>query len=298
MTEKHAPRTKVLGEQKAEADKEMLDAAFQETPDYRTLVASSDRVVVVGRRGTGKSALALKLGEHWDRTSKTIVIRISPEEHHSIGLRHAMKVFGASFSHVKAGARIAWKYALLAEFAYQLSNYYKFKGTTAEQSLKPHITDWAPIEDDVYGKLRRKLKCITATYTEAEDLIAELPHELKISFLDKAVSDAIVETKFGIAVIIDKLDEGFEPDEMGVAIINGMLHAIIDTKNKLPTMRPVIFLRDNIFRAIQKMDMDFSRNIEGEVLRLHWDEYQLFNLTCARLKRAFSINQEKTLPVL
>jgi hypothetical protein len=32
----------------------MLDAGFIETPDFKTLVSSTERCVVVGRRGTGK----------------------------------------------------------------------------------------------------------------------------------------------------------------------------------------------------------------------------------------------------
>jgi ABC-type transport system involved in cytochrome c biogenesis ATPase subunit len=36
----------------------MLDRWFVETPDYRTLIETSDRTIVAGRHGTGKSALA------------------------------------------------------------------------------------------------------------------------------------------------------------------------------------------------------------------------------------------------
>ena len=48
---------KLLGDIIAENDSHMLDKAFLETTDFKTLVGDSDRCVVVGRRGTGKSAL-------------------------------------------------------------------------------------------------------------------------------------------------------------------------------------------------------------------------------------------------
>ena len=52
-----------LGQGRAEEDSEMLEQAFVETTDYRMLIEGDGRRVVVGRRGTGKSALALKLAE-------------------------------------------------------------------------------------------------------------------------------------------------------------------------------------------------------------------------------------------
>ena len=57
------------------------------------------------------------------------------------------------------------------------------------------------------------------------------------------------------------------------------------------------FLRDNIFRAVQTHDPDYSRDIEGDVLRIHWDEYHLFNMICNRLKKVFNIEQEKNLDI-
>ena len=50
-----------LGDVRAEEDTKMLKQAFVETDDYRTLIERNERCIVVGRRGTGKSALALKL---------------------------------------------------------------------------------------------------------------------------------------------------------------------------------------------------------------------------------------------
>jgi hypothetical protein len=56
-----------------------------------------------------------------------------------------------------------------------------------------------------------------------------------------------------------------------------------------------VFLRDNIFRVIQLRDPDYSRNVEGDVLRLHWEEYHLFNMICNRIRVAFEIEPENSL---
>jgi hypothetical protein len=56
---------------------------------------------------------------------------------------------------------------------------------------------------------------------------------------------------------------------------------------------PNHFLRDNIFRSLSKEDPDYSRNIEGQVIRLHWDWAQLLMLSAKRMKVAFNLDIEK-----
>jgi hypothetical protein len=85
----------------------MLDVAFYETPDYRTLLESSDRPIVVGRRGTGKSALCYELQKYWSRSNAVTVLNIVPEEDQVIGSRLFLKSFGQRYNQVKAGSRIA-----------------------------------------------------------------------------------------------------------------------------------------------------------------------------------------------
>ena len=80
-------KTNPLGDIRAEHDHIMLDQAFYETPEYRSLIEEHTRRVVVGRRGTGKSALFYQLQKHWNATPKTLVVELSPSETDVIGLR-------------------------------------------------------------------------------------------------------------------------------------------------------------------------------------------------------------------
>src|SRR5688500_18494976 len=86
-------RANILGDLRAEADLPMLKAAFLETADYRTLIDTTDRPIVVGRRGTGKSALAYRLAEHWKSARRTDTISLAPTEEQIIGLRAMMPEF-------------------------------------------------------------------------------------------------------------------------------------------------------------------------------------------------------------
>ncbi len=117
----------------------MLSRAFLETADYRTLVETSDRMIVVGRRGTGKSAMALQLRAFLDRDADTAVVTIVPEEHQTIGLRPLAARFGTRFGLIRAGARIAWRYALAMETALALSPVYSFRDRPGYAVLAPHL---------------------------------------------------------------------------------------------------------------------------------------------------------------
>jgi len=52
-----------LGDLQAEAEHVMLESAFYETPDYKTLLENQEYHIVVGRRGVGKSALFYRLSK-------------------------------------------------------------------------------------------------------------------------------------------------------------------------------------------------------------------------------------------
>lgn len=76
-----------LGDTTAENDSFMLSSAFIETADILALIESDDRTVVVGRRGTGKSALFSQLQEHCKKDKKMLIISFSPENKQIIGFR-------------------------------------------------------------------------------------------------------------------------------------------------------------------------------------------------------------------
>ena len=107
----------------------MLDAAFYETPDYRTLLESADRPIVIGRRGTGKSALCYRLTKDFAREKSTAVLWIVPEEDQVIGTRPLLKSLGSKYTQIKAASRIAWKYALIMEVVYQRRNHWQFQSS-------------------------------------------------------------------------------------------------------------------------------------------------------------------------
>ena len=45
-----------------------------------------------------------------------------------------------------------------------------------------------------------------------------------------------------IIFLVDRLDEGYEPDGAGIGIIDGFLHAAIEVKDRVSVCRSIVFL--------------------------------------------------------
>jgi len=286
-----------LGDLRAEADHAMLDKAFYETSDYLSLIESADKTIVVGRRGVGKSALVYQLSKYWNDVPKTRVIPISLDEDQVIGLNPIIELFGNKYRHIRAGCSLAWRYCLMMEIALQIAKYYKFDKADGSQVINQHLKSWRTSGNRTSSRMRNTLIKMLSSDGRPEERIGDLAHVLSLTKIEHAFGCVTNTLAFNCVLLIDKLDEGYEPTGVGVGFVDGIVDATIAINNKHPNVRPTLFLRDNMFRTIARWNPDFSRHIEGQVLRLHWSEYELMNMVSNRLRVAFDIDQEKTLKV-
>ncbi len=287
---------KILGDITAENDSALL-SVFIETPDYKSLIEGAGRLIVVGRRGTGKSAIFKKLEKQFSTDKLTDLILINPEDTDVIGFRSTVKRF-VDFNKTRAATRIIWKYALILESITKLYKNYKIKSLIdADAQVLTHVREWQKCDGSTFTKARSAYKRIQNINQDIEEEIGDIQSKLSISYLQNFLSTLLSNTRRNIRILIDRLDEGFEADEIGTGMIAGIAYATLDLDKRINQLNPVLFLRDNIFRALEKIDPDYSRNLEGEALRLHWDEYQLLNLVAARLKNSFNLQPENSIRI-
>lgn len=293
MAKPIAYRATLLGEQTAENDKDLLLSNYIETAEFRSILETKDSTVVVGRRGTGKSAMYLRLAEFWGSQKGNQVVLVAPEDYQTIGFRGLFKVFDEKYSHVRAAARIVWKYGFLLEILSQISKNYKFKDIFSHYpNSVEHVKRWSPVSGGFLTNLSSILRVILKNIDEPETTISTLSTDLNINDLERDLEALLSESHLKFYILIDRLDEGYENDQTGAAIIAGLIAVVADFNKKFPNIRPVLFQRDNIIRSVAKYDPDYTRNIEGEVIRIHWDTYQLLKLVTKRLNTAFNLNIE------
>jgi hypothetical protein len=284
-----------LGDTRAEVDHEMLTAAFYESPDYLSIVGSRDKTVIVGRRGSGKSALVYKLERVWNQGDKSKVVTVLPEDHHMLAFKGFCDKLGESFTRKKAASKLIWRYALFLEIAEVLADHFRFRSAKGDDILNKHRHRWRKYGSTTLDRIVGLIRDIPK-WPECEDLdIGTLPRALELSQLQPLIADCWQDVDRTVNLLIDRLDEGFERDESGLASVAGIIDAASDLQNRFPKCRVVIFLRDNIARNLERVDDDYSRNIEGQTLRLHWDEYSLLNLIGFRIKVACKRREEKSL---
>lgn len=287
----------LLGDLLAERDSEMLDVAFFETPEYKFLTSALDHTTAVGRRGTGKSALFYRLGKFWTADKELILLKLAPDEIEIFGLRPYADPLGARFNLIRAYYRLAWRYALSMEIAAHISQYYKHTNFPKINSLTESVRAWKNSGATASQRLRSRLRTIPPPTETLDGQIADLAAKLELADLEAALKQSLANAQQPFFILIDDLDEGYEPDQVGIGLVCGIIHGAIDVQARFPNIKTLVFLRDNIFRAVARLDPDYSRTIEGRVLRLHWDEFNLFSMICKRLRIAFKLTDEEDLKV-
>lgn len=284
-----------LGDVRAEHDTKMLEQAFYETPDYRTIIEpeNGSKSIVVGRRGTGKSALVYKLQKHFGSLPGTICVMIAPEDVDIYTLRALLPPFQDRYNLIRATFRLLWRYAIAVESFISISSHYKLP-VEELAPLRKASSEWVKLGPGFLQRLTALARKQVPKDVISEGIVGEIANRLQVNEIEQELSLALHQTKRSAVILIDKLDEGYEPDSGGVAIVAGLAHAISALNGMIKNVRGIVFLRDNIFRSIARMDSDFSRNLEGQVLRLHWDRYHLLNMIANRLRIAFELSHESS----
>lgn len=286
-------RASILGEQTAENDGKLLLENFIETPEYRSVIETKDSTVVVGRRGTGKSAMFAKLVNDWGEQKSTHVIAIAPEDYQTIGFRGLFKPFEVRYSYIRSVAKMIWKYGLIMEMLNHLARNFKTKSKLGSYPVvSDNLKKWNSGNKDFFSRISQVTSPFLKSSIELEEKIGGLHSFLEIEDLESALSELMDYSSVRFCILIDRMDEGYENDEGGAAIVSGAISVSSELNKRHDHVRAVMFQRDNIIRSVQKFDPDYTRNIEGEVITIHWDTYQLQNLVTRRLNSAFNLNLE------
>ena len=283
----------LLGSPRAETDTMMLRDAFLHTSDYALLTQSKDRNFVVGRRGTGKSALFQKVTEYYRKARQTFVLSGQPTEYEAIRLQHLVSRNGASYKHMRATCRVAWTIHILAWVAEKLCDHYKIIKSGHGSFLATYLSERRlQLSDKSVDRCADLIEHGLASGAEPAELPGKLARLYDLRALEQAVKGALVDINWVCVILYDGLDEGWEPTLPAISVLDGLTSAVADLSERQSGIHGILFIRDNMFRALAHRHTDFSRQVEGSTQRLHWDEATLFKFVCSRLKAKLSLEIE------
>lgn len=295
-----AKQGNVLGELTAEADSKMLETAFHESRAYRELVSGTDFRFVVGRRGSGKSALFRKASEALLAEPGVVLLSEHPTEEKVLALQSELERLSPDYIDARRITRLLWKVQILSDAVHAILAHYKAGKLEDFQYLEAFKKHHANIF--AHKGIGRGLASLRHVLAETPNVTARaLPERIADQYALNELQTIVVQAlrRLGrrIVFLYDGLDEGWLPTQTATGLVGGLVKAAAEFKESADGIHCLLFLRDNMLRALAQFDGDYTRNIEGNTLRLHWDEESLLNLVARRLRAAFSWNDQQDIRI-
>jgi hypothetical protein len=265
-----------LGQSFAEYDR-LLERpnVFVETPALRAAVdPQHSKCFFVGRRGTGKTAISL----HLERTKKNTVLLLpqlfaplekffSAEEMLDVHQR-PFKTLVTSFKRALLHeVLISWKRRGLFSFDRASAIVTRERNFLEDYDCDLRILTF--IEEGFEALNSEQDRDWLRTINRSKDLANEVQR-----LWDKAYGETVV--------LIDRIDESWDGSDKAVVLLMALMHAAVELTSGFDFIRPLIFLRENVFERVRLIDKEFAR-LETFVVALDWTRELLLELVERRL---------------
>src|SRR3989339_225031 len=263
-----------------------LKEYFVETGAFNRL-KENKKSIILGNRGTGKSALMKMIIEHY-RKNSTIVIEMFPEDY-SYELLQSTLVKENDGSWAKVSAYTAsWKYLIwvliMKEYSEKMNMVFK---TTAKKShvyLRDNHKGVTNNFMDLMISYLKRIEGLKIGAYEAGIKTKELQGLYKLEEINNLIPEIIeLSNKRQIVINIDELDKGWDASEDAKAFIAGLFQASISINQHTSNIKVVLSVRKELHDNIPSLYEDYQKNIDL-FETLEWDDETLFNLIVKRIR--------------
>ena len=300
-----------MGDPTAENEMTTLSQYYLPTDQFaRTLQGAVN--LVVGRKGSGKTALFIQVRDKVRADKRNIVVDLKPEGYQLLKLKEDI------LTHLAEGARqhlitAFWEYLLLVEVAYKLlekdRNTYRYNHEIHElyRDLEATYRDRHLSEEgDFSERLLSLSQTISSEYKArygdtdgrrlTTDQVAELVYSRDIKALEVRISNYL-QKKNSVWVLFDNLDKGWSTK--GIDEIDGIvLRCLIDAGRKIErdmrraghTFHCVVFVRNDVYDFVMQHSADYGKEMRAV---LDWtDSDQLREMLRLRLVAGLNLNKD------
>lgn len=265
-----------LGKDEAEQD-ERLKEYFLKTNTYEKSLSGA-KTIIIGRKGSGKSAIFKLMSEELENSE--IVIEITPDQYSW----SALKDYKEQGILEEQAHTNAWKFTLLSSILWKLNSVNKLSKNTKTQKYFEYINDAFKIDNEnwfynIVDKIRNsgiKTEWISIDKNQRPSTPLKIISEIKDALLLE------LEDVQPVRIIIDRLDESWDGSIESQNIIIGLLKAVFDL-NSFFTKKIIItiFIRSDIYDFLYFHDQDKLRQYE-EIIQ--WSNTDLKDIICQRVK--------------
>lgn len=268
------------GDDSAEKDRHLLQ--YFVASDALGRLSRKSKSMVIGRKGSGKSALLAKLKQEFLDQPNTHVVTIAPK-YNSIRVVLNEKSITAEF-----GREIFFQHTWLRHI------YLDILCTVGHQGAEIYPSESVRFARDVAIQQGRTSKDMTENVMDILQKIKlqagklgefglhvekELRKHAEVESLEFHVDSLTKSSK--VVVLIDDLDLGWDNSETANNMLLGLLAATADINSKHPNVHTITFLREDIYAVILAMTQhaDKYRNVE----RIRWDKEKLVRVLSERI---------------
>ncbi len=298
-------RRLATGEWVAEQEQRRVDSYFVETDAFYK-AQQSESTIIVGRRGTGKTATLYALRDYFNSDSRNHVCVVYPVGYEVDGL---VRILLSIKDHSERGYMIEslWKFLIYTELAQSLHDVLDERPPYADNSIQENafLDYWTANEDILAAPFSERLDKVVQSLSSLEPdesaldqrlRISESLHTERIGVLRRQLGDALADRET-VAILIDNLDEpwrlGQDVDQIS-ELLWGLLNVSRDITDDLlhehASQRRInakltIFLRSDIFSFLQPHAAEQDKL---PIRRLSWnDREQLANVIDLRFESSF-----------
>ena len=265
-----------------------LASYFVESEAYKA-VESGKKYIVLGNRGSGKSAIFRVIAER-EKLSGGIVIQLSPEDYSYEMLSSTMRPESEGAWAKQGAYTAAWKYLLFIQIMKELNK------TGSRLKRGPAADIYNYLRDHVEGQQTNPIGVMISFLKRMEGIkLGTYEASLKARELDKlyrleeinALIPHIIDLceKQKMTVLIDELDKGWDSSEDAKSFIAGLFQAAIATNQYHPNLRVIISLRQELYDSIPALYED-AQKYRDVMQFVYWDESELLKLLANRIRHA------------
>jgi hypothetical protein len=269
-----------------------LEHYFVESEAFKR-VADRSKTIILGNRGSGKSAIFQMLAARAGRSKRTHVVELAPEDYSYELLRETM-LAESDGSWAKLGAyAVAWKYliyvSVMKTVAQNADNLSK-KGPSGKKIARYLRDNHAQGQ---YSKLSslvsylKRLEGIKIGPYEAGLKARELEKLYKLEEIHLLLPDLKeVLDKEKVIVLVDELDRGWDASEDAKAFVAGLFQACVSINALSPQLTVYMSLRQELYDNIPSLYED-AQKYRDMIEVITWNERGLQQLIARRVRHSF-----------
>ncbi|MDE0070599.1 MAG: hypothetical protein OXO48_12860 [Caldilineaceae bacterium] len=282
-----------LGHPDALQDNE-LQRYFVQTKEYDDAI-KGQRTIIVGRRGSGKSANFQAIKEEITKQSNTVSVEILPDDFQL----ERVKIFLEDATDLPDPRFIfqsIWNYVLTTEILKALAEKTDWLYYSPDDVSRNYLRSFY---DSEYDRLaldfgRRVVLVLESIKPSSPDMTVEERRlnaeealkELRNYDLGRRLKEFAKDERISFFVVADDLDKHWLANTtQSIDLLLGLIEEVAKMQRFFGTyLKIVLFLREDIYDVLARFDDDFSKR---DILRMEWTPSNLHHLVAARLATRF-----------